>query len=899
MSPQCLPLLLLALGLGAHCCHAEARPKLSPQDLQLHAFLCGNDSNSPCTNIYCSSTLEVSEAQTAEQSQAASALCGLQGQGAVFHGPDNGADFFMAARFGDPVTGVGPLGPDVGDVSTEANTPWMLADYAVSLTVQQKKLDSIKRIDGIAQVDLLLCSGPSCSTVADLQNILPFGTSNDTSVLAMGFSGMPLPETANGGANQTAAGVSTGTIRNQESIPQLEDVPQSWASKKLDNATIKKVQWRVNNASFIEMPKNQGLYPIQALQLLPIREIAFPGDGTLQGLQVGHYRARKLLFGSLARSNGRECVTIVWPLHPWLIERGWNSSDRGCVEKYQAMLADRKGPLPQVYLFDSYVPQAHVLLNPRLAGALGLWKSITVPNRYGGGFRPTYNISFLTGSPADLATPLFKEALPVIPDVTGRLSMTLGSEQYSATQEIDGCLTPCAESSRSRWANSSVAGRDCGRCDVLVVGTAVIAVREALPVRRGIDDVTKYYSAAIHKLQYYASFDPNDTDENLPWCTNWQKPLESANKMLYAEDLASNGSGAHVVLFANGSKTQNMTHAAEEASKGGILYNCSLLGSLSLGYVNRTWDKDGKIVPGCVGDVECVNSTTAFVQSLLWMSMEKRPGDEDVWPARAGIFPMQEGVIDPESIELGVQRVVQQAAGVLRKHATQELATTDATRSWLGALLDLSVTIVAIVAMASGLRDVHGWLHRWLFWAFGRWVHPHFLWVWVCKPLTAIIVLLGLFMVPLYILVSDKQSASGNVDGTSITVGWVAAKTDDKSSYMVVAAVAIRLVSRRDMHAYGLEMFNVILAGVASLAILLSLIFRLPFEPIDGAGSHKALPTSEPDDAVSAEKAPAVPSPGSEGPLPSPGAPSSDMTVNIPQTSERATGTACPCPWGV
>ena len=808
----------------------------------------------------------------------------------------------MAARSWDPVTGVGPFGEAFDDVSTEANTPWMLADYAVSLTVQQNKLDSIKRIDGVAQIDLLLCKDPSCSIVADLKNILPVGTNNGTSVLAMGFSGIPLNEIGHGGGLQTAAGVSIGTIRNQERTPQLEDVPESWASQKLDDATIKQVQWRVNSASFIKVAT---CGRTQGLELLPIKDLVkrCVKNGTLQGLQVGHYRARKLLIGGLARSDGGECVTIVWPSHPWFIERGWNSSDKGCVEEYQAVLADPMRSLPRVYLFDSYVPQAHVLLNPRLAGALGPWQVVTVPynESTGGSSYHKYNISFLTGSQADLAARLPDEAPPGFANVAGQLSMTLGNYHsgvwWPVTQEYDGCLRPCAKVSSSRWENNSaVAGLDCGMCDILVVGTAAIAVREARPVRQGNMNVTADYSAAIGKLRDYALFDLNDP-EDLPWCIDWRKPSgANDSNLIFAYD--SSVSGAHVVFFTNGSTNiQTTTQAAQEAYKGGILYNCSLLRSLRLGFVDHTWDKSGEIVPSCVGDV-CVPGTTAFVESLLWMSLETRPEEDSI----TALNPMEGGVVFSDGIARGVQGVVQQAARVLQQHAAQELATTDATRSLPGALLDLSVTIVAIVAMASGLRDVHGWLYRWLSWAVGSWFRHQCMWVWVCKPLTAVIVLLGLFMAPVYILVSDKQSDFGNAHGKSSTVGWLAAKTDDDSRFMVVAAVAIRLVSVRDMHAYGLEIFNVILAGMASLGILLSLIFRLPFSPTDGAGSHQALPTSDRDDGAPAVPtsgvqmvplgpsqgiAPAAPSPGSNGPpTPSPGAPSGDMAANKPPTPD-------------
>jgi hypothetical protein len=47
----------------------------------------------------------------------------------------------------------------------------MLADLVLSSIKTQRKADSWKKVKGYAQLDLLLCSDPSCTLLADLVKV--------------------------------------------------------------------------------------------------------------------------------------------------------------------------------------------------------------------------------------------------------------------------------------------------------------------------------------------------------------------------------------------------------------------------------------------------------------------------------------------------------------------------------------------------------------------------------------------------------------------------------------------------------------------------------------------------------------------------------------------------------
>ena len=197
-----------------------------------------------------------------------------------------------------------------------------------------------------------------------------------------------------------------------------------------------------------------------------------------------------------------------------------------------------------------------------------------------------------------------------------------------------------------------------------------------------------------------------------------------------------------------------------------------------------------------------------------------------------------------------MQQIIVDATRLLKVQANQELAVTDSTRSVGGAVLDITITILAIVAMASGHGDIYNWCATLLsktvnrvrsFGSIcgigcanghvvdrgsmegGRMVRS------IAKICTCIIVCMGLVLAPTYILASEAAAAAGNADGSSSQVGLLAAETTGgEGPYVVVATVTVRFKAVPDEAARWLEIVNMVLAGVAAGFICLEVVWPYP-----------------------------------------------------------------------
>lgn len=76
----------------------------------------------------------------------------------------------MAARFINHSTSLGATAAE-RPVSTEPNTPWMLADVVLSSSQKQRRAYSWRKVRGDAQVDFMICSDPSCKNMVDLVKV--------------------------------------------------------------------------------------------------------------------------------------------------------------------------------------------------------------------------------------------------------------------------------------------------------------------------------------------------------------------------------------------------------------------------------------------------------------------------------------------------------------------------------------------------------------------------------------------------------------------------------------------------------------------------------------------------------------------------------------------------------
>lgn len=164
-SPWALLGLLLLIHVVASdpsCRHTACMKRLDVSSWPVNT----TDGTPARKNVFCRSSLSGVSRSTAVASEALQALC--NGQWEYFSNSE--LDAFMASRFVNHST---PLEASAAahPPSTERNTPWLLADIVLSSTKTQRRADSMRRVVGEAQLDLLLCSNPSCTVLVDLLKV--------------------------------------------------------------------------------------------------------------------------------------------------------------------------------------------------------------------------------------------------------------------------------------------------------------------------------------------------------------------------------------------------------------------------------------------------------------------------------------------------------------------------------------------------------------------------------------------------------------------------------------------------------------------------------------------------------------------------------------------------------
>ena len=331
-------------------------------------------------NVFCSGSLQAPRQLPERAAQALKAICNYQG---TKYFSDSGLDAFLASRFGDRVrysygTGLWQKNQSDAPYSTEPNVPWMLADYTVSLSVSQSRVDSTKKVQAEAQIDFLLCSDPQCAVLAELQTI-SLKKDNDTvggpSMQGLAWSGI---------AGSTAQGVGAATASHLAEkaalVPLSEDALFRVASRSgqtPDLPKIRVVQYTaVGNRSSawnagpdIDAPTTGG--PV-LMNLSMVAEYA--SDKTANGAPWAYWQSMR--FGHyMAQEHGNtkaKCVTIVWPSHPWMERHGWNVSHDECAERFYAQQPEAVAKYRTtedwgLFWFDTYFPELHVLALPKFA----------------------------------------------------------------------------------------------------------------------------------------------------------------------------------------------------------------------------------------------------------------------------------------------------------------------------------------------------------------------------------------------------------------------------------------------------------------------------------------------------------------------------------------------------
>jgi hypothetical protein len=232
---------------------------------------------------------------------------------------------------------------------------------------------------------------------------------------------------------------------------------------------------------------------------------------------------------------------------------------------------------------------------------------------------------------------------------------------------------------------------------------------------------------------------------------------------------------------------------------------------------------------GSVGDPEVEeytpanNTYTTMHQAALVYDVVCGPYFEGEWclEALAGYH-----CADAAAVEEGLRSIVQDATRVVERVAAAELGSTDFTSNIFGAVGRISLTIVGVVAMAMGRKDMARWVRRLLklcacgcCWAFCI----HFLtFFWTCG-----LVWLGSALSSVVAAIGEDTARVNNPDGNTSRVGLVAADASfvgpnsPLQPYVVVGVLSIRVMSEHSPFARFLTFLNLVVANLIALIIMI------------------------------------------------------------------------------
>jgi len=497
--------------------------------------------------------------------------------------------------------------------STHKKVPWMVADYVITETVEQKGVGTGvgKRLYGEAQVDAFLCSDPECTTMLDIRTIIPAADKSNLtwcsgpplSCLERDERGDPVQVTPRRAVHFTRlhldnlTAIPIGTMRDDHLASFIRTVGDS---VKSGNSRRHEIVWVDENPRWdfdsggqytqrpIVMPV--GIHVRFTLSLEFERNnatyIALGGApenarNMLNGftaLQVGWYWVHDL------SSDSSGCAAVVLPKNKWMDKHGWNASDARC-SGYD------RDEWNAPFVFDSYFMQAMYLdKRVELKGTVNdakplLWNE-SVNGTLDAHGRVDNQTTGLLFDP-ELAIEVLNLPLQLngsAMDMYGyKMGITWGFGNWNlkgdfaaaagnAPGDVDIALRPYTR-----------AGCVFPACRLVVIGTAVIAVwhagfNETLN-NPGPQNVMSFYQGLLRLKYMSLEKGLDETRVTMPWCIP-NVAQQYINRRGY------HGPKEHDIMLLC-KHTGNQSAAV--CSYGA--YNCSPLGRAPLGFCPCTKSK--------------------------------------------------------------------------------------------------------------------------------------------------------------------------------------------------------------------------------------------------------------------------------------------------------------------
>ena len=713
-------------------------------------------------------------------------------------------------------------------------------DYILTKTAKQKAVGVSKTVDGTAQVDVLLCSDVNCTVMADITTIMGQNVSEaDRWCPESPMACLDDAHMVNGSVFMTrflymhgskgimhrprrvmqfrmlglgpATAIPTAVIKNTTIGSFVRAIGERTS---LNGDMRYEVVWEDNtlpwNTSVLELRVADGiawrppptLMPVGVLLRLDSAHEMETRFHSTYGYKVSHNYSlglRLLQYGLFSvrdlESNDSHCAMIVLPaFNAYMFKLGWNRSSANCTKPTRA------------YVFDSELPQA-VYLDKRVK----LIKSYSIDDVMMREDR-TPQIS-----PATVALAFEPNASARGQALPAAHSLELDLSRLESYGYRLGLTTGCGGTGASLntpWDSSCGYGThaDFGcvapRCALLQVGTAIFLAWKA-------DDFGFSYSPQLRKqpeyihavfeslltLKSFALERPDDADSR---CFG-----DSEVRMMESilDDGITPGSSYLMVDVC-----PDHQHA------------CSYINATSDAIDCDKWERLGYGFPhGKVQDAKkSLGPPTRPLKEALGEVMSYTLDNPTSLPI------LSHGLLPANALEDALEEICDGASSLLSTQLAVGLVGADSTKSISGALLDLSVTIVAIIAMANGRKDLVDWLYGWSVKALcgrlpvpTRWVSAF------AKVCTCLIIGLSLIVAPAAALVGElaanKNNPKGDADSTS--VGWLSVNTGfGNGPYYVTAVVTTTLTFQRDEVAFKLVIVNIVLASLGALSLCLRVL---------------------------------------------------------------------------
>jgi hypothetical protein len=512
------------------------------------------------------------------------------------------------------------------------------------------------------------------------------------------------------------------------------------------------------------------------------------GNG-FRNLRYGKFWVRDVM------SNESHCALLVLPQNSWMDARGWNVSHQRCANEDTG---------DHGYIFDSYFNQAAYLDNQVKVVASISQSGVVSPGldlHLNKGDDATVGLLFEPDPAAQrLQGPLDinREALKAFGHHLGTTSTSFVGPQYiNAPKPLHYVLaTYAAAGCKFDWENS-LQKTGPPTCSMLTIGNVTIAAWRA-GFNMSLTSAETIYGEQVHQvyeglltLEYVNAATKNvgpGIEPYATWCDD--------SSLLDTKYIAA----YHTLMHC-----RRLTGACP---KWHVCFNDSNVACRSATDMNCQF-KDVVTEAELHGRLMPEGPPTKSLQELLG-EVYWKPLDRYAWNTPFVGY----GIVSNLDIEKAMDATVTAAIHLLNKQMELALISLDSTRSWVGAVLDFTVVVVAAVAVASGYKDMDGWVCSLVRRSLPRSSEA-------CSErvgwgLTVVLVGLSLVIAPAVTLGGELSARGGNVPqmGKHAGVGWVSTSTGaGRGPYTVVAAVTVNIGASYDQIAFGLVIVNLVVSA--------------------------------------------------------------------------------------